>query len=194
MIPKAVVFYATREGQAHKVAEHVGAILRARHLNPDIVDVGELRGTIDWPAYGSVFVVASVHVGQHEREMRRFAKRYRRELDAASASFISLSLSQAGAQDKNAPADRRTQARADVQRMIDAFIAETGWRPARVLPAAGALAYTKYNFLVKLAIKQIARLNGASTDTSRDWEFTDWTAVDRFVVSAIENAGLARAS
>lgn len=183
MIRKAAVFYATREGQARKVAEHVGALLRARHLNPDIVDVGELRGTIDWPAYEIVFVVASVHVGQHEREMRRFAKRYRQDLEAVSASFISLSLSQAGAQDANAPVDRRTQAGADVQRMIDAFIAETGWRPARVLPAAGALAYTKYNFLVKLAIKHIAKLNGASTDTSRDWEFTDWPAVDRFVLA-----------
>jgi hypothetical protein len=32
------------------------------------------------------------------------------------------------------------------------------------LPVAGALAYSKYNFLVKLAMKRIARHNGASTD------------------------------
>jgi menaquinone-dependent protoporphyrinogen oxidase len=181
MNPRAIILYATREGQARRVAEHVGADLRAHGVAADLVDVRAVPDAIDWSAYGIVFVVASVHVGRHEREMRRFVTRWRRELEAASAAFLSITLSQAGVQDEHAPADRRAQARADVQRMIDVFTSETGWRPAHVLPVAGALAYTKYNWLVKLAIKRIARANGASTDTSRDWEFTDWSAVDRFV-------------
>ena len=119
---------------------------------------------------------------------------YRRELEAAGASLLSLSLSQAGAQDEAAPPDRRRQAQDDVRRMIEAFVAETGWTPAHTLPVAGALAYSKYNFLVKLVMKRIARHNGASTDTSRDWEFTDWQAVDGFVRFVAEHAGLARAS
>jgi menaquinone-dependent protoporphyrinogen oxidase len=188
MKPRAIVCYATREGQARRVAEHVGADLRAHDLDVDLVDVRAVPDPIDWPAYAIVFVVASVHIGRHEREMRRFVTRYRRELEAASAAFLSITLSQAGVQDAHAPADRRAQARADVQRMIDVFTSETGWRPAHVLPVAGALAYTRYNWLVRLAIKRIARANGASTDTSRDWEFTDWPAVDRFVQ---EHAGFA---
>jgi menaquinone-dependent protoporphyrinogen oxidase len=123
--------------------------------------------------------------------VRRFVTQYRHELEAAGAALLSLSLSQAGAQDEAAPPDRRRQAQADVQRMIDGFVADTGWTPAHTLPVAGALAYSKYNFLVKLVMKRIARHNGASIDTSRDWEFTDWQAVDRFVA---ERAGLARAS
>ena len=30
-------------------------------------------------------------------------------------------------------------------------------------------------------MKRIARKAGAPTDTSRDFEFTDWAALDRFV-------------
>jgi len=67
-------------------------------------------------------------------------------------------------------------------------------REGQARRVAGALAYSKYNFLVKLAMKQIARHNGASTDTSRDWEFTDWQAIDGFVRFVLEHAGLARAS
>jgi menaquinone-dependent protoporphyrinogen oxidase len=191
MTPTAAVFYATREGQARRVAERVAAGLRAQGLAVDLFDVRTLHERISWHAYRTIFVVASVHLGRHEREMRRFVTQYRRELEAGGAALLSLSLSQAGAQDETAPPDRRRQACADVRHMLDAFAADTGWAPAHTLPVAGALAYSKYNFLVKLAMKQIARHNGASTDTSHDWEFTDWQAVDRFVA---EHAGLARAS
>ncbi|MEO8257290.1 MAG: flavodoxin domain-containing protein [Acidobacteriota bacterium] len=69
--------------------------------------------------------------------------------------------------------------------MIDVFVEETAWRPARVLPVAGALAYSRYNFLIRFVMKRIARKAGAPTDTSRDYEFTDWSVLDAFIGDAI---------
>jgi menaquinone-dependent protoporphyrinogen oxidase len=46
---------------------------------------------------------------------------------------------------------------------------------------AGAILYTKYNFLLRFVMKQIAKKAGASTETSQDYEYTDWVALDRFV-------------
>ena len=60
---KAIVFYATREGQARRVAERIGTDLRAHFITTDVVDVKAIRGGIDWPAYRFAFVVASVHAG-----------------------------------------------------------------------------------------------------------------------------------
>ena len=77
----------------------------------------------------------------------------------------------------------RERAAADVQRMIDVFVKKTGWRPARSLPVAGALAYSRYNVFVRFIMKRIAREAGAPTDTSRDYVFTDWPALDRFVAT-----------
>ncbi len=185
----AAVFYATREGQARRVAERVAANLRAQRMDVDLFDVRQLRGRIDWKAYGAAFVIASVHLGRHEREMVRFVRQHRAELDALSAAFLSVSLSQAGAQDEKAPLEKRDQAHADVLWMLGVFTTETGWKPQRCLAVAGSLAYTRYNFLVRLLMKHMARRAGASTDTSRDWEFTDWPSVDRFV---LDHAGLAR--
>ena len=68
--------------------------------------------------------------------------------------------------------------------MIDVFVGETGWRPARVLPVAGALAYSQYNFIIRFVMKRIARKAGAPTDTSRDHEFTDWSTLARFIRDA----------
>jgi menaquinone-dependent protoporphyrinogen oxidase len=101
------------------------------------------------------------------------------ELGQLPILFLSISLSQAGAQDSAATPDRRDQAAADVKAMIRAFLTETGWRPTRVLLVAGALMYSKYNFLMRFIMKRIARKAGASTDTSRDHEFTDWATVSR---------------
>jgi menaquinone-dependent protoporphyrinogen IX oxidase len=45
---------------------------------------------------------------------------------------------------------------------------------------AGALAYSKYNFLVKWWMKRIAKKSGGETDTSKDYEYTNWNDVSRF--------------
>jgi menaquinone-dependent protoporphyrinogen oxidase len=181
---RAVVFYATREGQTRRIAEHVASDLHRRHVEVDLYDVNTLHGWIDWSRYDWTCVAASVHGGHHEREMIAFVKRYRQELDRLRAVFLSVTLSEAGAEDVRAPRERREQSAADARRMIDVFVEETGWRPARALPVAGALAYSHYNFIIRFVMKRIARKAGAPTDTSRDYELTDWSALDRFIRDA----------
>jgi menaquinone-dependent protoporphyrinogen oxidase len=183
---RIALFYATREGQTRRIAEHIASGLRARKLEVDVFDVGELPASIDWSRYGSACVAASVHLGHHEKEMLVFVRNHRRELERLGASFLSVTLSEAGAEDPRAPTARREQAAADVKRMVALFVQETGWNPAHVLPVAGALAYSRYNFLVWFVMKRIARKAGAPTDTSRDYELTDWAALDRFVAQNVE--------
>jgi menaquinone-dependent protoporphyrinogen oxidase len=183
---KAAVFFATREGQARRVAERVAADLRALEVGADVFDVRTPPRRINWVRYDFAYVIASVHVGRHEREMVRFVTTHRNELRRLGASFLSLTLSEAGAEDPGKSPALREQGRADALRMIDVFARDTGWRPDRVLPVAGALAYSKYNFLIRLVMKLIARKAGAPTDASRDYEFTDWTSVDRFVTESVE--------
>jgi menaquinone-dependent protoporphyrinogen oxidase len=177
----AAVIYATREGHTRRIAEHIASELRAAHVDVEVYDVGRLASSIDWSRYSTVCVAASVHGGHHEREIITFVTRNRDHLARLGAVFVSVTLSEAGAEDPKAPKERREQSAADAQRMIDVFVKETGWRPARALPVAGALAYSRYNFIIKFVMKRIARKAGAPTDTSRDYEFTDWSALDRFV-------------
>lgn len=184
----AVIFYATREGHTHRIAEHVAAELRARDIAVDVFDVRHLPARIDWTRYTVACVAGSVHVGHHEPELIAFVRRHRDELARHGAFLLSVTLSEAGAEDPRAPRARREEAAADAQRMIDVFVEDTGWRPARALPVAGALAYSRYNFLVKFLMRRIARKAGAPTDASRDYEFTDWAALDRFVLEQMETA------
>jgi menaquinone-dependent protoporphyrinogen oxidase len=50
---------------------------------------------------------------------------------------------------------------------------------------AGALAYTKYGFFKRLALRYIAWRVGAPTNPARDYEFTDWEAVTRFAETVV---------
>jgi menaquinone-dependent protoporphyrinogen oxidase len=184
---RAVVLYATREGQAERVAERVARDVRARHVEADVVNVKGLRGHIDWTSYQRVFVIASVHAGRHEREIIAFATESRHELERLGAVFLSLTLSEAGAEISSATPAQRDEAHRDALQMIDVFAADTGWTPALSLPVAGALTYSKYNFLVKWIMKRIARKAGFEGDTSHDYEFTNWPAVDRFVADVLQH-------
>ena len=179
---KAVaVLYATREGQTRRIAQRAAETLRARELDVDVLDVARLLPPgFDLSRYAGAIVATPVHIGKHERAMIAFVKANREALERMPCTFLSVSLSHAGAEDANATPKRRRSAAANVQKMIAEFLRQTGWKPTRVHPVAGALLYRQYGVVIRLMMLLIARLVGASTDTSRDHEYTDWKAVERF--------------
>lgn len=175
------VLYATREGHTRRIAEHVAATLRARHFMVKTYDVADrLPADFDLPRCAGALLAASIHIGKHEKEMVAFVTKHRAQLERMPCMFLSVNLSQAGVEDANATARRRKRAKANVAKMIDEFLRKTGWKPDRVHPVAGALLYRQYRLPVRLMMRFIAKLVGANTDTTRDHEYTDWRAIDRF--------------
>ena len=175
------VLYATREGQTRRIAEHIGATLRAREYRVDVLDVGAVPAAdVDLTRYAGAVVAASVHIGKHEKEMVQFVKAHRAELEHLPTAFLSVSLSEAGVEDASASPERRQRSAAAVSTTTGRFLEETGWNATHVHPVAGALLYRQYGLIVRVVMRFIARLAGATTDTSRDHEYTDWQALDRF--------------
>jgi menaquinone-dependent protoporphyrinogen oxidase len=175
------ILYATREGHTRRIAEHIAATLRVRDWPAGVVDVRSVKEPFALGRYAGVVLAASVHMARHEREMVAFVQRHREELERMPAAFLSVSLSERGVEDPAASPEARAKAELDVHAALEAFFKKTGWRPKHVKPVAGALLYTKYGMLTRLVMKHIVRGEGGPTDTSRDYEFTDWEALDRFV-------------
>ena len=180
------VIYATREGQTRKIAEHIAAALAAVGFNAVVKNVRDDIETIDLSAYCAVFIAASVHLGRHEREMVRFVREHLAELANLPTVFLSVTMSEAGVEGPGQSQDTRQQCLTGVRDVIDKFIQETGWHPRHVKAIAGALPYTKYNPFVRFVMKQIAKSEGGDTDTSRDYEYTDWIALDRYVADVTQ--------
>lgn len=183
---RVAIFYATRQGHTGQIAEHIGAGLREHGFDVDVLSV---QNPIPFPLrnYSAAVLAASVHGGRHEKEMVDFVKEYRSELDRMITAFISVTLSQAGAERRTASPEEHAQFVKDVERMLCDFFSETKWLPTFTRPVAGALLYTRYNFLLRLIMKSIAKKAGGGTDTSRDYVYTDWNELDKFVEELATN-------
>jgi menaquinone-dependent protoporphyrinogen oxidase len=151
------ILYATREGHTERIAGHLADSLSTRGLAIEVRNVRYDASAIKLGNYAAVILAASVHFGRHEAEMVRFVKDHLRELQCAPAAFLSVTLSQAGVALAGATPEQRALSAAGVQQVLDKFYADTGWRPKHVMPVAGALLYSKYNFLVRFIMKRIAQ-------------------------------------
>ncbi len=175
------IIYATREGHTRRVAEHIAATLIAHGLSPELYDLGADPDPVTIHRFAGIVLAASVHFGRHEAEMVDFVKSHRAELEDMPCAFISVSNAKAAAERTGTTERQHAQFAAEVESTIARFFKETGWHPRWTMPVAGALVYTKYNVLVRFVMKQIAKRTGAGTDTSRDYVYTDWAGLDRFV-------------
>jgi menaquinone-dependent protoporphyrinogen oxidase len=175
------VFYATREGQTKRIAEHVAGKLRGRGFQTEMHNLRDPEVDIDLLHYSAAVLASSAHAGEHATEMVHFVKQNLGQLDQLPTAFLSITLSEAGVERRDATSEEHARFAADVQKMIEHFFEETGWHPTLVKPVAGALLYSKYSILIRFVMKRIAARVGAPTDTSRDYEYTDWEGLDHFV-------------
>jgi menaquinone-dependent protoporphyrinogen oxidase len=119
--------------------------------------------------FGAVVVGGSIRMGKHQKALVGFCRENRDALLGRPHAFFSVSMS----------ARRRFgKGQDEVSKHVSRFVAATGWVPERLWSIAGALQYTKYPWHIRAMLKLIAAMTGAATDTSRDWEYTDWSAVD----------------
>jgi menaquinone-dependent protoporphyrinogen oxidase len=175
------VLYATREGHTSRIAAHIADALRERGFEAEAHDVRVLPPDFDLARHSAAILAASVHGGHHEGEMVAFVRARRAILEAFPTAFLSVSLTETTVEDPHADPKARAEAAAEVQRIMRVFLGDTGWRPDRARPVAGALLYTHYGVIKRFVMKMIARRMGGPTDTAHDYVFTNWMALDRIV-------------
>jgi menaquinone-dependent protoporphyrinogen oxidase len=170
---RVLVSYGTGEGQTARIAEYIAQAARDRGHDAEAVDIKDLPGGFQPAEYGAVIVGASVHGGEHEGYVRDFVERNRELLERFPSAFFSVSLT---------AAEETEEARSQTREFVEKFVEETGWRPRRIGVFAGAVPYTRYGFVKRHLVKRIvAKKHPADTDTSRDYEYTDWEDIGRFV-------------
>lgn len=163
------VLYARTEGQTRRVAERIAERLRQDGVSGQAILIGSKEAKkIDWEHIRGVSVGASLHAGKHQASAVAFVREHRMHLSTRPSLFFSVSL---------AAASKNSNEAADARRIAEGFAAETGWQPHRIACVAGRLAYMQYGWLTRWFMRRIAIKEGASGDTSRDYEYTDWDQV-----------------
>jgi menaquinone-dependent protoporphyrinogen oxidase len=174
---KILAVYGSTYGQAEAVVRRVSGVLaRAGHAvalhRADVVPKAMRVEDFD-----AVVVGASILFGRYQRYVRDFVSAHVAALNARPTAFVSVS----GASPEALPAWR-----AAATGYVAKFLAETLWSPRWSATFSGALRYTRYGSVTRWIMKRISARTGGPTDASRDYEFTDWAAVDRFAAELVD--------
>jgi menaquinone-dependent protoporphyrinogen oxidase len=166
-----LLVYGTAYGQTARITQRIALVLTDAGHTVTVQRGDLLPPDLSLGEYNAFFVAASVLFGRHQRYIRSFVRSHVARLNAAPSAFVSVCGAAAGSAPEGA---------GPPQGYVDKFLRETGWRPWATRSFAGALPYTRYGPFVRWMMRMISRRTGRPTDASRDYDFTDWEAVDRF--------------
>jgi menaquinone-dependent protoporphyrinogen oxidase len=170
-----LVVHSTYHGSTTRIAQRIAELARKRGHR-----VTERRcfdaEALDLAPFDLVFLGGPIHLGRYSSGLRELVRDRRAELARKKLAFFSVSMSAAAKDEKS---------RAGAHDVAEKFLRATGLRPVETADVAGTVAYTKYGFLTRWIMKQITAKEGGSTDTTRDHEYTDWAALERFVDRAL---------
>jgi menaquinone-dependent protoporphyrinogen oxidase len=167
---KVLILFSSFDGQTAQIAERVGAHLARSGHAVSVVPLGDHDMAALVARHDAVIVAGAVHYGHHARALEEAVRAHRAALEARPNAFFSVSMAAA----------RPGKGAAEAQAYVADFVERTGWQPRATATFAGALRYSRYNLFVRFMMRLISGTAGGDTDTSRDHEYTDWAAVERF--------------
>jgi menaquinone-dependent protoporphyrinogen oxidase len=163
-----LVVYASKHGHTARIAARIARTLEDEGAAVAVHEAGDAP---DLRGFDAVVVGASIHAGHHQQDVVAWAGRHRTALAAMPSAFFSVCLT---------AADDTEESRTATRGYLDEFVERTGWTPARMTTFAGALQYREYDFATRLLMRLLMKRGGHPTDASRDYDYTDWDAVERF--------------
>lgn len=167
---RALIVYDTCEGHTKDVAAFVASTLGKAGWDTQLARAGDAPVP---QGYDLCILAASLHAGYYQAGLIDYASLHHEQLAHDRAAFISVSLSAAG----NYPGDRE-----GLERCLTGFEQATQWTPNQVYHAGGAIRFSRYGLLKRLAMKFIAAARGLRTKFGRDYDLTDYDGLARFVL------------
>lgn len=168
---RLLIVYGSTDGQTAKIARFIADVVRRHGCSADVRDGRFLADDLALGGYDAVLQGASMHPVGFQAYIRDFAAHNHIQLAAMPAAFFAVGLT---------PAFPTPEQLAAFDAHLANFFDTASWHPAMVARFAGVLAYRRYGFVKRQMMRVIAKRIGAPSDTSRDYEFTDWDVVTRF--------------
>ena len=171
---KVLIVYATTEGQTRKIARFMENVLQE---DGHQVVVSDAEADAPSPEdFDSILLGASIHVHKYQKSLAKYIDNYRNLLNEKHSAFFSVCMAVA----RNDKSEHEA-----VYEMTHKFFEDNGWSPDSEVYFAGAVKYTKYNFIKRFIMRMISKKAGGAIDTSEDFEYTDWNQVKKFAIDFV---------
>ena len=163
-----LIIYSSTDGHTKTICER---ILNSFNNKTEIKIMSLDEATkFDLSTFNRIIIGASIRYGKHSKKLYKFITSNKNVLDQKQGIFFSVNVV-ARKLEKNTP---------ETNPYIQKFLKISNWKPKKIGVFAGRVDYPNYGFFDKYVIKFIMFLTNGPTDTSRSYEFTDWTKVDEF--------------
>jgi menaquinone-dependent protoporphyrinogen oxidase len=167
---KVLIVYGTSEGQTRKIARFMEDVWQDAGHKVSIADAADEPPSPG--EYDAIIIGASIHIHKYQSAVAHYINLHIDVLNKMPAAFFSVCLSIASGMEEE---------HVEARKIASDFVEQAGWKPSITTSIAGALKYTQYDFFKRLLMKMIAKREGHITDTSQDYEYTDWNAVKEFI-------------
>jgi menaquinone-dependent protoporphyrinogen oxidase len=169
---RILIAFASREGQAERIARHLALGLERRGLAVRLIDIGAGETEAGADDCEGAILLASIHRARFEPHLAGFLMRHGGTLRKCPSAFLTVSL---------AAASHDAEDRRALDEIAQGYLHESGWHPDVVLHAAGAIHERDLSLTERYAVHTIVAEKHLPLEASGDTEFTDWPEIDRFV-------------
>jgi menaquinone-dependent protoporphyrinogen oxidase len=166
---RVLILYGTTDGHTRLIAEFIGDSMRLGGVDADVIRAGTADPHPAW--YDGVIVAASIRAGGYQKAVEHWVRAHAHDFGTRPTALVSVCLS---------VVNQTPKVIVDLDQIVTRFSKATGWTPMQIEHVAGALLYTRYNLITRWLMKRIVAQQGGDTDTSKDYDYTDWVKVRRF--------------
>lgn len=166
--PRVLVAYHSADGHTAEIANRIAEMIGKAGASVDVIDAADAPAPTD---YDGVVLGDSIHAGRHSRALTTYLTQHLAEVQARPNALFQVSLTSAKTDEKSA---------AEVRQYVSGLLDRTGFDPDMVGLFAGAVVYTRYGWLKRRMMRRIVSSDSDDTDVSRDYDYTDWAAVEHF--------------
>jgi menaquinone-dependent protoporphyrinogen oxidase len=165
------LYYASRDGQARKIATRIAERLAGHGIAATPADLAIMQPSpAELAQAGLVVAVLAVRYGRHLPEAVEFVKTFALLYRPPPLALASVNLT-ARKPGKDTP---------EGSVYLRKLIARYKLKPALATAFAGKLDYPRYGLFDKHIIRFIMLITGGPTDPATVVEYTDWDKVDAF--------------
>ena len=164
---KILIIHSSVDGHTTHICERIRSV--RNDLDIDIISLSKTKN-ISLNKYEMIVIGASIRYGKYRKELFEFIEKNLNVIHSKKNAFFSV----------NVVARKAEKNSTDTNPYIEKFLLKTSWKPKIIDVFAGKIEYPKYNLFDRSIIKFIMWITNGPTDTSKTFEFTDWSKVEKF--------------
>ena len=164
----SLIIYSSTDGQTKAICEKIKNFSK----NSESIKLISLEevGDFNLQSYEDIIIGASIRYGKHNKNLYKFISSNKEILEKKRSTFFSVNVV-ARKSEKNTP---------ETNPYMKKFLKISNWKPDKLGVFAGKVNYPNYGLFDKYIIRLIMFITKGPTDTSKSFEFTDWSKVEDF--------------